>query len=140
MAHMKVEIEGVLPAFGGSLPAGTNVIGHVIVDPSAPQHQAGSAGALVAQAQAYAAPCKLRVVFGYNADTVQRYVQLHDKATAISPGDVPLVIIPVPGGRSTFSLEADLVFAAGLSIGISSTELTYTAAGSFLSYEALVLA
>lgn len=123
-----------------SLPAGTNVIGHVIEDPSLPPHQAGSGGALVAQAQAYAAPCTLRVIVGYNADTVQRFVQLHNKATALAPGDVPLMIIPVPADRAAFSLAMELVFSAGLSIGISSTELTYTSAGSFLSYEALVAA
>lgn len=103
-------------------------------------HQASSGGALVAQAQAYASPCVLDVLSGYNADTVLRYVQIHNKASAISPGDVPLVVIPVPGNRATFSIDMPLTLSAGLSIGISSTELTYTSAGSVLSYAATVLA
>lgn len=110
----------------------------VTVEPNDPPHQSGSGGALVAQAQARATPCTLKVVAGYNADSVLRYVQLHNKATALVLGDVPVMIIPVAGGRTAFSLEMELVFSIGFSIGISTTELTYTSAGNVLSYISLV--
>jgi hypothetical protein len=138
-AYIQLEI-----ACSGGANANLSVVATVLrgtpAIPSAPSHQAWSAGVLVDQAQVYTAACKLDVISGYNANASQLFVQLHDKDTALVLGDVPKVVIPVPGNRASFSLAAAFAFATGLSVGISSTELTFTSAGNFLSYEALVLA
>lgn len=102
------------------------------------QHQAASEGGLLDKDIVCPTPCELQCLIGYNASSGTLYVQLFDKATAPSNGDVPEMIIPVPGGRTTFSLSMPYVFTLGCGIGISSTELTYTSAGNYLSYAASV--
>jgi hypothetical protein len=114
----------------------------VPVEPSsggvvAGQHQKGAV-ALTAGENVYAAACALKTVWGYNAGSQQLYVQLFDKATAPSAADVPVAVIPVPPNRARFSLTQAIALAAGMSIGISSTEFTYTSAGSYLYYFATV--
>ena len=83
-------------------------------------------------------PCELECVVGYNAGASMFYVQLFDQITAPVTSDVPEIIIPVPGGRTPFSLAISYVFTKGCAIGISTTELTYTSAGNVLSYAATV--
>lgn len=102
------------------------------------QHQSASEGALLDKDIVCPSPCELQVAFGYNAGASTFYVQFFDKATAPAPGDVPEFIVPVAGGRGTFSVAAPYVFTLGCAIGISSTELTYTSAGNVLSYAAMV--
>jgi hypothetical protein len=101
--------------------------------------QATNRGALVSQAQAIVVPCILRDVCGYNASGSLAYVQLHDRSTALSGGEVPLFVIPVPGGRTCFSMSMSLGFDAGITIALSSTEATFTALGSpNLAYAVMV--
>lgn len=102
------------------------------------QHQAASEGVLLDKDIVCPTPCELQCVVGYNAGSGMLYVQLHDKAGALSNGDVPEIIIPVPGGRTPFSCAMPYVFTLGMNIGISTTELTYTSAGNLLSYAATV--
>jgi hypothetical protein len=102
------------------------------------QHQAGSEGVLLAADIVCPGPCMLQCVAGYNAAAGLLYVQLFDKTTAPVAGDVPEMVIPVPGGRTPFSLSIPYVFTLGCSIGISSTELTYTSGGASLLYIATV--
>ena len=66
-----------------------------------------------------------------SASTV--YVFLVDKATAVAPGDTPKGCpIPVPAGAqielgTLFFTTAGWAFATGISIGVSSSNTTYTA-------------
>jgi hypothetical protein len=102
------------------------------------QHQAGSEGVLRDADLVCPTPCMLQCVAGYNAAAGLLYVQLFDKSTAPVSGDIPEVSIPVPGGRTPFSLSIPYVFTLGCSIGLSSTELTYTSGGASLMYIATV--
>jgi hypothetical protein len=60
------------------------------------------------------------------------FLQFHDKATAASAGNVPIKSFYIPSAGPTplasiFQLMGPITFKLGLSIGISSTEATYTA-------------
>lgn len=85
------------------------------------------------------APCQLKTLTGYNSDpnaTNLLFVQLHELiAIPIAPGAVPKVVIPVYGGKTPFSLAQALTFSPGLTIGISTTEWTFTAASAFLCWQ-----
>jgi hypothetical protein len=65
-------------------------------------------------------------------------VQIHDKASAIAPGDAPVIVIPVPANRSLFAVDVPYKFTSGMQVGISTTETTYTSAGNMLAYSAVV--
>jgi hypothetical protein len=85
---------------------------------------------------------RLSQVAGYNADTVQLFVQIHEVAASpIVNGAVPVVIIPVPGLFGTFSygLLVSVVNPAHFFVvAISTTELTFTAPVSdFLWFSAM---
>jgi hypothetical protein len=102
------------------------------------QSQAASEGALIAADLVCPNVCMLQCVVGYNAGAGLLYVQLFDKTTAPIAGDVPEISIPVPGGRTPFSLSMPYAFTLGCAIGISSTEFTYTSGGNSLAYAATV--
>jgi hypothetical protein len=74
------------------------------------QKQAASEGAALAADLVCPTPCMLQCVAGYNAGAALLYVQLFDKITAPVAGDVPEFSIPVPGGRTPFSLSMPYVF------------------------------
>lgn len=86
-----------------------------------------------------AGPCELRAVTGYvdaGAADVPLFIQLHElDALPVAGGAVPKVVIPVLRG-GTYSLVQALRFAPGLTIALSTTDWTYTAAGAFLCWQA----
>lgn len=113
----------------------------VVIVPGQPydvERKARTANVLVTQAVVSAVPCALDQIFGYNSDPGAGilYVQLHDKAVAVVLGDAPFVIIPVPsGGKVPYSLAAETIFAVGLVVAISTTELTFTPpAANYLNF------
>lgn len=82
----------------------------------------------------YTYPCNL-VDFDGNliVGAAGLYLQFHDKATAASAGNVPIKSFYIPSAGPTplasiFQALGPVTFTLGLSIGISSTEATYTAA------------
>lgn len=82
----------------------------------------------------YTYPCNL-VDFDGNliAGAAGLFLQFHDKATAASAGNVPVKSFVIANAAVTplasiFQAMGPVSFANGLSIGISSTEATYTAA------------
>ncbi len=66
------------------------------------------------------------------------YVQVHNKASAPSSSNVPVIVIPVASG-APFSLDLGLrgrSFSTGIAFGFSSTGPTYTDGGSHLWVDA----
>ena len=66
------------------------------------------------------------------------YVQVHNKATAPTAGNVPIIVIPVLTGTA-FSLDLGMrgrAFSTGIVFGFSSTLATYTDGGSHLWVDA----
>jgi hypothetical protein len=77
--------------------------------------------------------CNLYSLMGYNGNAAIRYLQVHNATAPISPGAVPIWIIPVlPGGIGSFDLTdffmSGLYLSNGLTIAWSTTAGTYTAA------------
>lgn len=67
-----------------------------------------------------------------NYNAAIRYLQLHNKATAASAGNVPLLPIPVyPGQTSVIDRpyfgDNGMTFSTGITFAFSTTEWTYTA-------------
>ncbi len=67
---------------------------------------------------------------GYNASAVKRYVQIHDSASSLLDGAIPLVTIPVPGSETSFSYGFVIRMQNAITIAISTTALTFTAPAS----------
>jgi hypothetical protein len=69
-----------------------------------------------------------------NANATIRFIQIFDKATAPTSGDVPMLVYPVYPNYGMITIDtvlwglAGLGLANGISWGFSSTQLTYTAA------------
>lgn len=66
------------------------------------------------------------------------FVQVHNKATAPSAGNVPILVIPIASGAA-FSLDLGMrgrAFGTGIAFGFSSTGPTYTNGGSHLWVDA----
>lgn len=73
-----------------------------------------------------------------NANAAVRYFQLHNKATAPTGGDTPVLSILISAGTATdpgvlelgknFFLDNGFVLSTGIAVGISTTATTYTAA------------
>lgn len=67
-----------------------------------------------------------------NGNSSIRYLQLHNKASAASNGEVPLLVFPIPGS-SVFSIGTDfftnigVAFSTGIAFAFSTTQGTYTA-------------
>ncbi len=62
------------------------------------------------------------------------YVQVHNKASAPTSSNVPVIVIPIAAG-APFSLalgNAGRAFSTGIAFGFSSTGATYTDGGSHL--------
>lgn len=114
---------------------GSDPIPVIITDSGFPvSHQATSEGTLVTQAVISAVPCELADVAGFNGDpavAIAHFVQLHDAAAAIAPGDTPLAVFPVYG-MATYSMGVNLRFAAGIVIALSTTADVFTAPASDL--------
>jgi hypothetical protein len=72
-----------------------------------------------------AARTRLRNAKCSNLGAAVAYLQLHNKATALAGGEVPLFVVPIPangfGSLDNFSLPL------GCIIALSSTAATYTA-------------
>lgn len=75
--------------------------------------------------------CRLYYLFVINNTGSTRYVQLFDKATALSPGDVPSMVIPLAANANYFLNigEFGKCFVSGLTVASSSTASIYTAGG-----------
>ncbi len=66
------------------------------------------------------------------------FVQVHNKASAPTSSNVPVIVIPVASGAA-FSLDLGIrgrAFATGIAFGFSSTGPTYTDGGSHLWVDA----
>lgn len=73
-----------------------------------------------------------------NINAAVRYIQIHNKASAPAGADVPILSLPIPAGTSTAPSERKygseifgangLYLSTGVSVGISTTEATFTAA------------
>ncbi len=66
------------------------------------------------------------------------FVQVHNKATAPTSTNVPVIVIPIASGAA-FSLDLGLrgrSFSTGIAFGFSSTGPTYTDGGSHLWVDA----
>jgi hypothetical protein len=66
------------------------------------------------------------------------FVQVHDKSSAPTSGNVPKIVIPIASG-APFSLDLGMrgrAFASGIAFGFSSTGATYTDGGSHLWVDA----
>jgi hypothetical protein len=144
------EVDGTIPAatiaaYGDQVKPLADGYGRLIVnstpnyDPTYPvlhQVTTGSSAA-ISQVTISAQQSRLIVIAGYNSDTANAlFVQLHNKASAISNGDVPLIIIPVPASQP-FSYSIPLVFSVGIVAAISSTEFLYTATAKLASVAAI---
>ncbi len=67
------------------------------------------------------------------------YVQVHNKATAPTSTNVPVIVIVIPTGGGNFSLNlgnTGRAFSTGIAFGFSSTLATYTDGGSHLWVDA----
>lgn len=81
--------------------------------------------------------CLLTLVGGYNSDVAPgstSYVQLHDTNVPLVGGEIPIVIIPVSGGKISYSYGIETLFSIGIVIAMSTTELTFTAPASDLLF------
>ena len=80
-----------------------------------------------------ATPGKMYGVVATNANSSTRFIQLFNKITAPINGDVPLRSYPVYGNYGSLMIDgnlwglAGLNFSTGISWGMSSTPLAYTA-------------
>lgn len=123
------------------LAASSNIIGKVNVDQTAPgtaNSQFTTAITASTAVSAKASAGNLYSVNCTNANATVRYLQIHDKASAPSAGNVPVAAWPIPagstnapGGVALGILEfgtAGYRCATGVAIGISTTLATYTAA------------
>lgn len=80
----------------------------------------------------------LMSIYASNENAAVRYLQLHNKASAPTSSDVPVVSLPIAAGTAnnpgTIKLGRDIFgeggkyFSTGISIGISTTKATFTAA------------
>lgn len=100
--------------------------------------QALSGGSFVSTALISPTAAQNVAFAGFNSNpTDLMYVQIHDRTTIPVLGTVPDIIIPVPS-LGAFSYSLPISFSAGIAIGISTTALTFTAAGSpYMSYSIL---
>lgn len=78
-------------------------------------------------------PCKLFVISGFNQNAADRYVHIFNRITLPSLGNVPDFVLYASTG-STFGYTAPILygryFSTGLTIGLSTTLATYTAAAA----------
>jgi hypothetical protein len=73
-----------------------------------------------------------------NINAAIRYLQVHNKATAPTLGDVPIMSIPISAGSATvaerlvigeeFFGKGGMPLASGIAVGVSTTNATFTAA------------
>jgi hypothetical protein len=65
-------------------------------------------------------------ISGYS--TVNQFVQVHNKATALAGADVPIVSFAVSAGQNfSFQPALPINLATGITVGFSTTQPTYTA-------------
>jgi hypothetical protein len=65
-------------------------------------------------------------ISGYS--TVNQFVQVHNKATALAGADVPIVSFAVSAGQNfSFQPALPINFGTGITVGFSTTQPTYTA-------------
>lgn len=81
-------------------------------------------------------PINAVAVCGHNANAAIRYLQLHNKASAVANAEVPVLtfMVPASGGNTVFGndffTQDGLRFSLGLAYGWSTTRDTYTAASA----------
>lgn len=56
------------------------------------------------------------------------FLQIHDKASAVQAGDVPMFIVPL--GRMGYADLTDFRCELGIAVALSTTDATYTAPGA----------
>ena len=73
-----------------------------------------------------AAPCTTGELLFYVRSLEPQYVQIHDSASTVSNGAVPLFVQLVQGERVVYSLPIPIELSSGFVFAVSSTELTFT--------------
>lgn len=101
-----------------------NVANKLVIGPEyagTPFQAVGTASVLVISAES-----QLEYIWVHNNDPAIAYLQIHDRSTAPTTGNVPYFWEPLQANSIT-RLDKRLYLTTGLALGISSTKATFTA-------------
>jgi len=74
----------------------------------------------------HGAPASLLELYGFNDDTVTKYLMLFQSATLPGNGATPLEVIRAPEGSFAFSPDAAIAFTSGITVAVSTSRDTLT--------------